>query len=78
MSLASGERMKIYTCVYRIYVNMTEEGYCPLPIELTQFCQEGITMECRHYKKLLKKSIEKMKEITRLREGGVVCLNDRG
>ena len=44
--------MQLATCVYRIYVH-TEEPHCPLPTLLIPFCEEGQTMDCQHYQKIL-------------------------
>lgn len=50
---------KVYTCVYRIYVN-TEEPHCPLPIELIPFCEEGQFEHCRHQRMILEKKKKKI------------------
>jgi len=46
--------VKVYTCVYRIYVN-AEEPHCPLPKEFVPFCEEGQELNCRHYKMIMEK-----------------------
>ena len=47
--------MRIYPCVYRIYVNMTEKPHCPLPEWLTPLCREGAEMNCKHYRKIVQR-----------------------
>lgn len=50
--------MKIYKCVYRIYVN-TKEPYCPAPEWLVVACEEGAEMLCPHYTKTVLRLADK-------------------
>lgn len=46
----------VYTCVARIYVNMTDEPHClALPDYLVPFCEEGRVLHCGHQRMIMEK-----------------------